>query len=628
MFLWVHLVLRSLRRGLNNKDSISLLNQRLDQLPRRLFDLFEELWGNLAQDVHMLTAARYFKLFLAVEEYGVAANLSVADVMFATSDEAVKTCIWDRDGVTPSIITEKCESVVNFIDTRCAGLLEYTQEPPRHDHIDSPYRDCSRFATLRVHFVHRTARDYLLHTEQGKHILNRDSSTSEDGICRIFRAWLAVGSLWDNYHSVNPWTIYRTGLEHLRRLAQLRKLLSPDRTMLLLFLIGYFFTKNTTGRLPYYPNAEPPAHLPPAARKCPDFITLLAHSGLWDLMPRFLEFISGSVTRAYVGHVVMCSTSRLVRRSMTQENSALLDATVRAAANHKADFNIRGLSYIDVQQAFDPDSTPDEIVKSLKGLYGERRSSMARLVSRLLNPKLEFGQGRNEGPTILRMVSTLLDQRVFLDEANVFSIYERDDKIQLDPLKPAFPISTDNGWTIIFSTTALNILKMALNITKKLDGTAPKEEPASDVVVKLRKRLDSSAENNPPTILAFSPRALKCPGSWAETELYRPIKTWHKMTMQKLLVDLLEHFTRGAPTRDVERCARPLWTYFDSIVDECEPTSEEEMQAELVRKGSLVSVADYLGAVPRLSDAQEAVLSKGLGEEALRIWGKDGSDET
>ena len=51
VFLWVHDVLRSLRRGLNKHDDWDELQKRLEALPSRIEELFHDMWRRLNEDM-------------------------------------------------------------------------------------------------------------------------------------------------------------------------------------------------------------------------------------------------------------------------------------------------------------------------------------------------------------------------------------------------------------------------------------------------------------------------------------------------------------------------------------------------------------------------------------------------
>ncbi|RTE71745.1 hypothetical protein BHE90_013849 [Fusarium euwallaceae] len=66
VFLWVHLAIQSVVRGIENGDSYSELVSRLEQLPNALEDLYAEMWKRLNQDepLYWESAATYFQLII------------------------------------------------------------------------------------------------------------------------------------------------------------------------------------------------------------------------------------------------------------------------------------------------------------------------------------------------------------------------------------------------------------------------------------------------------------------------------------------------------------------------------------------------------------------------------------
>ena len=64
VFLWVFLVVRSLRRGMSNLDTVKELQQRLRELPTELEEYFEHMLNSTDKSYHQ-QAARIYKICLA-----------------------------------------------------------------------------------------------------------------------------------------------------------------------------------------------------------------------------------------------------------------------------------------------------------------------------------------------------------------------------------------------------------------------------------------------------------------------------------------------------------------------------------------------------------------------------------
>lgn len=66
VFLWVYLVIRSLLRGLANRDEIRDLQQRLDELPSDLEEYFELMMSRI-ENVYRTRTARIFQTLIVAE---------------------------------------------------------------------------------------------------------------------------------------------------------------------------------------------------------------------------------------------------------------------------------------------------------------------------------------------------------------------------------------------------------------------------------------------------------------------------------------------------------------------------------------------------------------------------------
>ncbi|KAL8700965.1 MAG: hypothetical protein Q9201_005157 [Fulgogasparrea decipioides] len=135
VFLWVFLVVNSLRRGMTNLDTICELQKRLRKLPLEMEESFQHILDPTEEVYHQQAARLYLVRLVAVEP------LTIADVlMFANSnhDFALDEYVTEIDLTSQlSLETTKTRILV-----RCQDLLEF---------------DCDS----RLQFLHRTVKDYL-----------------------------------------------------------------------------------------------------------------------------------------------------------------------------------------------------------------------------------------------------------------------------------------------------------------------------------------------------------------------------------------------------------------------------------------------------------------------------------
>lgn len=146
VFLWVFLVARSLREGILNGDSPSLLRERLLEMPSDLEEFFEKL----IKSVNRIYRRRMAYTF----QVALAAKSPLRLLLYSFIDER-DSCPSFQERKRKSTIASKSdvkdiEAIMNRqLNGRYKGLLE--------SHGDPGYKE--------VHFLHRTVRDFLITRE-------------------------------------------------------------------------------------------------------------------------------------------------------------------------------------------------------------------------------------------------------------------------------------------------------------------------------------------------------------------------------------------------------------------------------------------------------------------------------
>ncbi len=150
VFLWVALVVRSLVEGLQNRDKITEMRERLEELPRDLADLYTHMvtripvhYQRQAAEIFEIILGSYWLDLQLLEHPPLALQLS-----FAAEDWSfVKTA-----PIRPMSSPEKAsreDEIEGRLRSRCCGLLELRR--PRNGFQEHSY----------VEFVHRTAAEFL-----------------------------------------------------------------------------------------------------------------------------------------------------------------------------------------------------------------------------------------------------------------------------------------------------------------------------------------------------------------------------------------------------------------------------------------------------------------------------------
>ncbi|KAM7222960.1 hypothetical protein V8F06_001516 [Rhypophila decipiens] len=169
VFLWVVLVTKELREGMNNYDTLSDLWRRLDNIPEDLEQFFKAILGSVEPFYHNKTAgtlqiALSAKGPLAVEVYCLH-DLEYEDARYALSDQGGA---WDEE-----TWEEFKRPFLRRINSRCKGLLEIHQG--------------------RVEFLHRTVSDFLRTDELSNYVASRtiNGFNATLSIVQAYTAWLS-----------------------------------------------------------------------------------------------------------------------------------------------------------------------------------------------------------------------------------------------------------------------------------------------------------------------------------------------------------------------------------------------------------------------------------------------------
>ncbi|KAJ4197252.1 hypothetical protein NW767_009144 [Fusarium falciforme] len=229
VFLWAVLVSRSLARGIENGDSDAELRQRLESMPGDLAALYKDMWSRLNDDrgIYQKSSSWFFNIIFAAkytaEKTGGSRTLkclkqgsvSVFELM-AAADATVLDRFLDRgEEFSTTEIDKRCSHVVRAVEIRSAGLLEVSNGLPRGNSLE-------HYADMKVLFIHRTARDYLLENEDGRRLWQTSEISVNDARTRLIRACLLRCHVWP--------TLKDTG--HFPRYSGLSSfLLSASRTV-------------------------------------------------------------------------------------------------------------------------------------------------------------------------------------------------------------------------------------------------------------------------------------------------------------------------------------------------------------------------------------------------------------
>jgi hypothetical protein len=168
VFLWVQIVVRSLLRGLRNRDEISHLQNRLRLFPRELGPLYNRLL-ELIEPTYLEWSSKVFQIVRAVQtqpnylgEYEQAVSpelISVWDLYTALNSDMDISMVEKLENTS----VQRKETRLR-LTARCAGLLEVSE----FGGVD------------RIKWLHRTARDFIEELATWKQILGHTAQTAFD----------------------------------------------------------------------------------------------------------------------------------------------------------------------------------------------------------------------------------------------------------------------------------------------------------------------------------------------------------------------------------------------------------------------------------------------------------------
>lgn len=131
VFLWVVLVVKSLIEGLYNGDRLPELQERLEQLPSDLAELYRQMFGKIHVS-YRRQASKLFRILLQGLEYEAARNrpYPITALMFSYVEHS-----WDETASAPlskltsQKVARRCDEIDRRLRSRCCGLVEINQRP-------------------------------------------------------------------------------------------------------------------------------------------------------------------------------------------------------------------------------------------------------------------------------------------------------------------------------------------------------------------------------------------------------------------------------------------------------------------------------------------------------------------
>jgi hypothetical protein len=204
IFLWAVLVTQSLIRGINNGDSRKQTWKRLSLMPSDLMDLYRDILSRSAPDhpIYRKDISIILNLlFLAAPwEADYRRPITPFILTMATNPSLLKRYVDRGDTILEHKLESKVKRMKDMLEAAFAGLVEVKYKP------FFPYDN--RTIIEQVAFPHRSAKDFLLDTVEGRNLWQPCDIPKEELLARYFKSLIADGRL----HFENPKSKFSRGV--------------------------------------------------------------------------------------------------------------------------------------------------------------------------------------------------------------------------------------------------------------------------------------------------------------------------------------------------------------------------------------------------------------------------------
>ncbi|RGP61626.1 nacht domain-containing protein isoform 1 [Fusarium sporotrichioides] len=206
VFLWVYLVVNSLKRGLLKDDNYIDMQSRLNELPDDLQRYFEHMLQSI-ETIYWDSTTRIFRTVIAAEQPLPLLAFELLDREMDDPDYALTMQASPLTDVESKAICTRSNTRLN---ARCGDLLYVTVDPTETGLFKS-----------QVDFLHRTVRDFFLDTGVIDDMIQKRPTEKFDpnlSLCRIMLGLNKIISLDENASQVdNQLFIIADGLMHYAR---------------------------------------------------------------------------------------------------------------------------------------------------------------------------------------------------------------------------------------------------------------------------------------------------------------------------------------------------------------------------------------------------------------------------
>jgi energy-coupling factor transporter ATP-binding protein EcfA2 len=202
VFLWVYLVVNSLKRGLLKDDNYSDLQSRLNELPDDLQKYFERMLQSI-ETIYWDSTTRIFRTVIAAEQ---ALPLLAFELLDREMDDPDYALTMQASPLTDVESEAICKRSNTRLNARCGDLLYVTVNPTEIVLFKS-----------QVDFLHRTVRDFFLDTGVLDDMIQKRPTEKFDPHLSLCRIMLGLNKAMDSPRFYNQLYIIADGLMHYAR---------------------------------------------------------------------------------------------------------------------------------------------------------------------------------------------------------------------------------------------------------------------------------------------------------------------------------------------------------------------------------------------------------------------------
>ncbi|KAF4952522.1 hypothetical protein FGADI_6757 [Fusarium gaditjirri] len=208
VFMWVTLIVDRLNPAIRQRSAnIEMLQELLRQTPSDLTTLYTDMWGRIGDDGKLpsiqVTASRYFNLLFVAREideylsknglYSHPAPIRMSSLLVmatAAQNQPTETILNTGRVMRVEDLLAISSRAENELKLACRGLLEVIGDcQDLSFYCDGDERLCE-YNSTRVDFVHRSAFDFLMDTEDGRECVRACGSSESEQATRLVTAHL------------------------------------------------------------------------------------------------------------------------------------------------------------------------------------------------------------------------------------------------------------------------------------------------------------------------------------------------------------------------------------------------------------------------------------------------------